>query len=107
MATAGGRLRSPPGLVVDPAHPLNCETSIPVLVGGVVMPNARFYLRNHFHISNLDPENHRLTVGGLVERPLILSLRGIIKRAGGEVVGGLLGHIWGGWIRIGHPSESA
>jgi DMSO/TMAO reductase YedYZ molybdopterin-dependent catalytic subunit len=61
--------------VVHRAHPLNCETSIPALVGGVVMPNARFYLRNHFHIPNLDPENYRLTVGGLVERPLSLSLR--------------------------------
>ena len=29
------------GLVVHRAHPLNCETSIPALVGGVVMPNAR------------------------------------------------------------------
>jgi DMSO/TMAO reductase YedYZ molybdopterin-dependent catalytic subunit len=63
------------GLVVHRAHPLNCETSIPALVGGVVMPNAGFYLRNHFHIPNLDPENYRLTVGGLVERPLSLSLR--------------------------------
>lgn len=63
------------GLVVRRAHPLNCETSIPALVGGVVMPNARFYVRNHFHIPNLDPENYRLTVGGLVERPLSLSLR--------------------------------
>ena len=63
------------GLVVHRAHPLNCETSIPALLGGVVVPNARFYLRNHFHIPNLDPENYRLTVGGLVERPLSLSLR--------------------------------
>lgn len=63
------------GLVVHRAHPLNCETSIPALVGGVVMPNAGFYLRNHFHIPNLDAENYRLTVGGLVERPLSLSPR--------------------------------
>jgi DMSO/TMAO reductase YedYZ molybdopterin-dependent catalytic subunit len=62
------------GLVVHRAHPLNCETSIPALVGGVVMPNARFYVRNHFHIPNLNPENYRLAVGGLVERPLSLSL---------------------------------
>ena len=45
------------GLVVHRAHPLNCETSIPALMGGVVMPNARFYVRNHFYIRNLDPEN--------------------------------------------------
>jgi DMSO/TMAO reductase YedYZ molybdopterin-dependent catalytic subunit len=63
------------GLVVHRAHPLNCETSIPALIGGVVMPNAHFYVRNHFQIPNLDPHTFRLTVGGLVERPLSLSLR--------------------------------
>ena len=35
-------------LVVHRVNPLNCETAIPKLVGGVVMPNARFYVRNHF-----------------------------------------------------------
>lgn len=62
------------GLVVHRAHPLNGETSIPDLLGGVVMPNAHFYVRNHFQIPNLDPTTFRLTVGGLVERPLSLSL---------------------------------
>jgi DMSO/TMAO reductase YedYZ molybdopterin-dependent catalytic subunit len=62
------------GLVVHRAHPLNCETSIPALIGGVVMPNARFYIRNHFQIPNLDPTIFRLTVGGLVDRPLSFSL---------------------------------
>lgn len=62
------------GLVVHRAHPLNCETSIPALVGGVVMPNARFYVRNHFQIPNLDAATFRLTVGGLIERPLSLSV---------------------------------
>ena len=55
--------------------PLNCETSIPALIGGVVMPNARFYVRNHFETPSLDPADWRLAVGGLVERPLRLSLR--------------------------------
>jgi DMSO/TMAO reductase YedYZ molybdopterin-dependent catalytic subunit len=63
------------GLVVHRAHPLNCETSIPALIGGVVMPNAHFYVRNHFQIPLLDPSTWRLDVGGLVERPLRLSLR--------------------------------
>src|SRR5438445_4004814 len=63
------------GLVVHRAHPLNCETSIPALIGGVVMPNAHFYVRNHFQIPDLDPATWRLEVGGLVERPLRLSLR--------------------------------
>ena len=63
------------GLVVLRAHPLNCETSIAGLIGGVVVPNARFYLRNHFHIPTLDPETYRLSLGGLVEREQSFSLR--------------------------------
>jgi DMSO/TMAO reductase YedYZ molybdopterin-dependent catalytic subunit len=63
------------GLVVHRAHPLNCETSIPALVGGVVMPNARFYVRNHFQIPDLEAGAFRLAVGGLVERPLSLTMR--------------------------------
>jgi len=63
------------GLVVHRAHPLNCETSIPALIGGVVMPNAHFYIRNHFQIPHLDSASFRLDVGGLVDRPLSYSLR--------------------------------
>jgi len=62
------------GLVVHRAHPLNCETSISSLIGGVVMPNAHFYVRNHFQIPKVDPSVWRLDVSGLVERPLSLSL---------------------------------
>lgn len=65
------------GLVVHRAHPLNCETSIPALIGGVVMPNAHFYVRNHFQIPVMEPPAWQLNVGGLVERPLSLSLREI------------------------------
>ena len=63
------------GLVVHRCHPLNAETSIPALIGGSVMPNAHFYVRNHFQIPNLDSSKWRLAVHGLVERPLHLSLR--------------------------------
>jgi DMSO/TMAO reductase YedYZ molybdopterin-dependent catalytic subunit len=63
------------GLVVHRADPLNCETSIPSLIGGVVMPNAHFYVRNHFQIPALDPATWRLRVAGHVDRPLSLSLR--------------------------------
>ena len=63
------------GLVVHRAHPLNCETSIPAMIGGVVMPNARFYIRNHFQIPKLDAATFRLIVRGLVERPLSLDMR--------------------------------
>ena len=65
------------GLVVHRDNPLNCETAIPALIGGVVMPNARFYVRNHFETPSLDAADWRLAVGGLVERPLRLSLRDV------------------------------
>jgi anti-anti-sigma factor len=67
------------GMVVHRAHPLNCETSLPALIGGVVMPNTRFYVRNHFEIPNLDPLSWRLNIVGLVERTLSLSLRDLMK----------------------------
>jgi DMSO/TMAO reductase YedYZ molybdopterin-dependent catalytic subunit len=62
------------GLVVRGAHPLNCETPLSVLSGGPVVPNDRFYVRNHFAIPVLDPASWRLGVGGLVERRLSISL---------------------------------
>ena len=67
------------GMVVHRADPLNCETSIPALIGGVVMPNARFYVRNHFQVPRLDPSSWRLNVVGLVKRPLSLSLQDLVK----------------------------
>jgi anti-anti-sigma factor len=67
------------GMVVHRVHPLNCETAIPALIGGVVMPNPRFYVRNHFQIPKLEASSWRLSVGGLVERPLSLSLRDLVK----------------------------
>jgi DMSO/TMAO reductase YedYZ molybdopterin-dependent catalytic subunit len=63
------------GLIVHRAHPLNAETSIPALIGGVVMPNAQFYVRNHFSIPRLDPMAWRLDISGLVEHSLSLTLR--------------------------------
>jgi DMSO/TMAO reductase YedYZ molybdopterin-dependent catalytic subunit/rhodanese-related sulfurtransferase/glyoxylase-like metal-dependent hydrolase (beta-lactamase superfamily II) len=67
------------GLVVHRRRPLNCETAIPALIGGVVMPNARFYVRNHFDTPSLDGVQWRLDVGGIVERPMQLSLRDLQK----------------------------
>jgi len=63
------------GLIVHRAHPLNCRTSIPALMSGVMMPNAHFYVRNHFQIPLLDASTWRLKVAGLVEHSLTLSLR--------------------------------
>ena len=62
-------------LVVQRAHPLNAETAIPALAGGVAVPNARFYMRNNFAIPNLDAATFRLNIGGLAERPQSFAMR--------------------------------
>ena len=63
------------GLVVHREEPLNCETSLAELIGGVVMPTEHFYIRNHFTTPVLDPELYELAVTGMVQRPLRFSLR--------------------------------
>src|SRR5260370_29825516 len=45
------------------------------MIGGVVMPTAHFYVRNHFQSPVLDRLAWRLEVRGLVERPLGLSFQ--------------------------------
>ena len=67
------------GLVVHRAHPLNCETSIAALIGGTVMPNARFYIRNHFQIPTFEASSFRLNVTGLVDRPTTISMRDLLN----------------------------
>jgi DMSO/TMAO reductase YedYZ molybdopterin-dependent catalytic subunit/rhodanese-related sulfurtransferase/glyoxylase-like metal-dependent hydrolase (beta-lactamase superfamily II) len=67
------------GMVVHRSDPLNCETSLPALIGGVIMPNARFYVRNHFRAPTLDASTWRLEVSGMVERPLTLGLRELTR----------------------------
>jgi DMSO/TMAO reductase YedYZ molybdopterin-dependent catalytic subunit/rhodanese-related sulfurtransferase/glyoxylase-like metal-dependent hydrolase (beta-lactamase superfamily II) len=81
-AVSAGVAREPPaerGMVVHRAEPLNCETSIPALIGGVVMPNAHFYVRNHFRTPTIDASAWRLEITGLVEHPLTLSLRDLSR----------------------------
>lgn len=67
------------GRVVRSADPLNCETPIAALMGGTVMPNEHFYIRNHFAAPALDGARWRLEVGGRVRRPLRLSMRDLVS----------------------------
>ena len=62
------------GLLVRSADPLNCETPLAFPRGGLLVPNALFYVRNHFGIPDLDAGSWRLAVGGLVGRRLSLDL---------------------------------
>lgn len=63
------------GPVVHRTDPLNCEMPVTALIGGSATPSGHFYVRNHFQTPLIDASTWRLRVGGLVERPLSLSLR--------------------------------
>lgn len=61
------------GLVVHSREPLNCEAP-PELLDADVTPTSRFFRRNHFGIPQLQASDWRVEIGGLVRRPLRLSL---------------------------------
>jgi sulfane dehydrogenase subunit SoxC len=41
---------------------------------GIITPSALFFERHHAGVPTIDPSQHRLFVGGLVERPLVFSM---------------------------------
>ncbi len=61
-------------LNVRQADPLNAGPSVDLLCESNVTPNDLFYVRNHGNVPTIDPASYRLTVEGLVARPLALSL---------------------------------
>jgi DMSO/TMAO reductase YedYZ molybdopterin-dependent catalytic subunit len=67
------------GLLIRSANPLNGETHLSKLAEGEITPNRAFYIRNHFAIPDLNGERYRLSVSGLVERPLSVSLSDLHK----------------------------
>jgi sulfite oxidase len=60
-------------LVVHEEAPLNAEPPRAALAGSVITPLDAFYVRNHGNIPDAQAD-WRLSVGGLVERPLDLGL---------------------------------
>ncbi len=59
------------------ARPPQLETPFSVFDEGAITPNDAFFVRYHLAVApprSLDPETFRLTVKGLVERPLSLNL---------------------------------
>jgi len=70
------RLQQKRPLIALTTRPPQVETPFEVFNHGVITPNDAFFVR--YHLSGLpdaiDPQTFRLTLGGLVERPLSLSL---------------------------------
>jgi sulfite oxidase len=74
----GRRLLSPepgrfPGLIVRGLAPHNLETPRAALAARIT-PLELFFVRTHGHPPHLDPDTYRLTIDGLVDRPLECSL---------------------------------
>lgn len=61
-------------LIVHTPSPHNAEPALEDLVRSWITPIRHFYVRSHAPIPEIDLNSYRLTVEGLVERPLSLSL---------------------------------
>ena len=72
-------------LLVLTTAPLNAETPLPAQVG-IITPNARFYVRNHFRVPRIDGDSWSLTVGGLVRRHQTLNLADLRRMPSRSVV---------------------
>ena len=72
-----------PSMIVHERQPFNAETPLVRLRRSFLTPEDLFFSRNHGSIPNVDPDVYRLSVGGLVDGPLELSmgdLRGLPKQ---------------------------
>ena len=69
-------------MIVHETDPYNAEPLRAALAGRMLTPVEAFYSRNHGPIPAIDPQAWRLTVGGLVARPLELSLEDLKSRYG-------------------------
>lgn len=61
------------------AEIINREVHVERLVGGVVVSNEEFYVRNHFPVPTIDPAMWRLGIEGLVRNPLTLALHDLMN----------------------------
>src|ERR1700722_59857 len=61
-------------MIIHEADPFNAEPPRAALAGRMLTPVEAFYSRNHGPVPLVDPRAWRLRVGGLVSRPLELSL---------------------------------
>jgi len=66
-----------PGMIVQDQQPFNAESPLDPLRQSFVTPKEIFYVRNHGTVPEVDPASYRLTISGMVERPLELSLEEI------------------------------
>jgi sulfite oxidase len=69
-----------PALIVRQPSPFNGGPPLSAIIKNFITPNDLFFVRNHGDVPQIDPATYRLTVDGLVNRPLSLSLAEIQSR---------------------------
>ena len=62
------------GLIVHSEVPMNAEPTLQKLVENWMTPTDQFYIRSHAPVPDIDRSQYRLTVTGLVENELSISL---------------------------------
>ncbi|KAF9365909.1 hypothetical protein BGX34_007593 [Mortierella sp. NVP85] len=56
-------------------HPFNCEPPVPLLLSkGFITPTSIHYVRNHGAVPQLSWDTHRLSIGGLVNKEVTLTM---------------------------------
>jgi sulfite oxidase len=70
----GDRARKHPAMSVRQEAPFNGGPPLWALASSFVTPTDLFFVRSHAGTPDVDPQRYRLAVGGLVRRPLSLSL---------------------------------
>src|SRR5512134_646418 len=63
-----------PDFIVQAEEPFNGNPPLTFLCQEFVTSNDLFFSRNHGNIPQIEPAAYRLTVGGLVKKPLALTL---------------------------------
>lgn len=69
-------------LIVRTETPLNAEPSLDKLLEHWITPTAAFFIRNHGTAPKIDAKGYKLTIDGLVEKPLTLGLSELTEQFG-------------------------
>lgn len=67
-----------PDFIIHQHDPLNGNAPLLFLAQEFITPNDLFFVRNHGNIPAIDPLAYRLTVDGMISKPLTLTLKEIL-----------------------------
>jgi sulfane dehydrogenase subunit SoxC len=76
-AEAGVIRRNVPWLTADATSSISFSPL--QSLNGIITPNSLFFERYHAGRPDVDPEQHRLMLHGLVDRPLVLTMKDIVR----------------------------